>query len=295
VASAQNLTALSLAVLAGGCVFIAEARSSAPLFPRRLRNAGFTLPLLGGMALGFAFGVCLFSVPIFVTQVAGRSFAEGSMALAPTAVISVAAAVLGGLLAQRIGYRFASGCGLLLATGWLGLPVFLGVGSTSTTVLAVSAVGGIGLGVALPSMAGLALQEAGDADAGVGMGWYNTARVLGIALGVTVFALVFSHRVAGPTSGGRDWLATQMGTIASADDRARVLTAFDRVRACVSPSCRREGLATLGALERISPAIAEGLRRDFAVAFRSATLACGVIGAALLVPWLVLAGKGRRS
>ena len=97
------------------------------------------------------------------------------------------------------GGMLAIGAGYLLQMG-------LGPGSDWPSLIAGFVVAGIGVGLATPTLASAAMAAVPPARAGMAAGAVNTARQLGLALGIGALGSVYDARV-GP-HGGADALGT---------------------------------------------------------------------------------------
>ena len=77
-------------------------------------------------------------------------------------------------------------------------------GGYYTLVLPALVLMGIGGGVAIPALMGLAMSDAGPEDAGVASGLINTTQQAGAAIGTAVLATVAASRTGGLLAKGDD-------------------------------------------------------------------------------------------
>jgi len=190
-----SVATLSAGVVAVGCValFLAmEAQSASPQFPRDLRQPSFVRALVGVCALGFGLGAGMFSMPLFATELLGVPDASAGFVLVPAALTLLIAAFASGRIVGRYGAARIAGVSLTLSATTLLALSSLDAGSALSTLYLLSGMSGIGIGLGLPSFAGLALESIVAGSSGVGSGWYNTFRQLGTAVGVASFALVLA-------------------------------------------------------------------------------------------------------
>jgi hypothetical protein len=98
-------------------------------------------------------------------------------------------------IAQRIAPWILAGVGLLLVSGALLLMHGVSATSSWTTLLAGFIVGGIGIGLANPTLAASALRVVDPARSGMASGFNNACRLGGVAIGVAGLGAVLEHRV----------------------------------------------------------------------------------------------------
>jgi MFS family permease len=271
-------------VLAGALLFL-ELRSTRPLFPHQLRSRPYVRSLVGISGLGIVLGASLLAIPLFVTEVLGRSHATASLTLVPAAILAVPAAIASGRMASRFGYAMPSGLGLLLAVLSPLALALLGPNSGLGMAVAISAFSGIGIGMGIPAMAGSALAAARQADAGSGSGWYHSVRVLGIAIGVLAFAtLASTGRSAGPGP-----------TTARVSEEAS--EALDRVLACERMDCveQRFGSTSSSIPSDVAATVRTEMRGKFAASYRRAFLWCAALASLSLLVWIALRSEARRG
>jgi EmrB/QacA subfamily drug resistance transporter len=187
----------SVVLLAG---FVArQVKARTPLLPLRLfrsravTGANLVMVLMVAGMLGFQFVTAL-----YLQQVLGLDALRTGVAFLPVpVVIAVASLGFAGKLAERFGPRTAllSGLGLVIA----GLLLLTRVSVRSgyfTGVLPPLLVMGLGAGVAIPALMGLAMSSAAPEDSGVASGLINTTQQVGAAIGTAVLATVAASRTA---------------------------------------------------------------------------------------------------
>jgi EmrB/QacA subfamily drug resistance transporter len=201
--STQTL-ALGAAGLAGLAAFAAlELRTRKPLLNvsrlgERGVGGGFTMMLAASAVL---FGSFLLS-SIYLQDVLGFSALETGLAFLPMAVITGAGAHLGSHLVSHAGLRIAMAAAFALtAAGMLLLAGVDSHGSYAGDVLPGMLVAGLGLGIALVSVALSVLTGAADDEAGMLSGLNTTGHEIGGSLGIAVFVTVATGTSAS-TAGG---------------------------------------------------------------------------------------------
>jgi MFS family permease len=171
--------------------------------PALLRRPGFGGLLLGGLlyqAAAFS-GLVYFS--LWLQDVLGLSPIRGGLVLTPMAGTAFVVAAVSGRLMHRVPARVPIAAGLLLiSAGSALLALQVHASSGSSAVLAGLAVGGVGVGLATPVMASAAVEAVPPQQAGMAGGALNTARQLGMTLGVALLGAVFSARLRDTTGRG---------------------------------------------------------------------------------------------
>jgi hypothetical protein len=200
--SAQTL-GLGLAGLGGLGVFAAlELHTRKPLLNvRRLGERGVG----GGFAMMLAASAVLFGsfllTSIYLQEVLGTGAFETGLAFLPMAVIIGLGAHLGSHLVCHAGVRIAMAAAFaLVAGGMLLLSGVSGDGSYLSDVLPGMLVVGLGLGIALVSVALSVLTGAADDEAGMLSGLNTTGHEIGGSLGVAVLVTIAAGSLA--TAGG---------------------------------------------------------------------------------------------
>jgi MFS family permease len=176
-----------------------QAKARTPLLPLRLfriravTGANLVMVLMVAGMLGFQFVTAL-----YLQQVLGLDALRTGVAFLPVpVVIAVASLGFSGKLAERFGPRVAllSGLGLVIVGLLLLTRVSVG-GSYFTDVLPPLLVMGLGAGVAIPALMGLAMTGVAPEDSGAASGLINTTQQVGAAIGTAVLATVAASRTA---------------------------------------------------------------------------------------------------
>jgi EmrB/QacA subfamily drug resistance transporter len=194
-------SALIVSTLAAGAVllgiFVAvEVRQERPMLDVSL----FRRPAFVGVSLAtFALGAGMFAMfpylSIYLQDVLGTSPLGAGLRLLPLTVFVFAVPIATRNLAQRIPAWVFAGLGLLLVSAALLLMHGVSAGSHWTTLLAGFVVGGIGIGLANPTLAGAALRAVDPGRAGMASGINNLCRLGGVAIGVAALGAVLEHQV----------------------------------------------------------------------------------------------------
>src|SRR5436190_1237052 len=194
--SALIVSTLAAGVAMLGLFVLVELRQKRPMLDMSL----FRQPAFVGVSLStFALGAGMFAMfpylSIYLQDVLGLSPLGAGLRLLPLTVFVFAVPIATRNIAQRTPAWVLAGIGLLLVSG--SLLLMHGVSSTSswTTLLAGFIVGGIGVGLANPTLAGAALRVVDPARSGMASGFNNACRLGGVAIGVAGLGAVLEHRV----------------------------------------------------------------------------------------------------
>ncbi|MFK3983373.1 MFS transporter [Micromonospora sp. NPDC050397] len=190
------------AVLLTGFVMVESLSRHAMFDLRLLGDRSFVGVLLAGLLLTFAAFATYPYTSIWLQSVLGMSAIGAGLAGLPMSITAfVVSAVLGRVLHGRRP-DLVIGAGLLL----------VGLGSLLTAVLVHGSAGwpelvpglaviGVGVGLATPVLASVAMSLVPAARGGMAAGAVNTARQLGFAFGVAALGSVFAARAQSVLSG----------------------------------------------------------------------------------------------
>ena len=211
--SAQTL-GLGLAGLAGLAAFAAlELHTRKPLLNiSRLGERGVG----GGFVMMLAASAVLFGsfllTSMYLQEVLGTGALETGLAFLPMAVIIGLGAHLGSHLVGHAGLRIAMAAAFALtAAGMLLLAGVDGDGSYLGDVLPGMLVAGLGLGIALVSVALSVLTGAADDEAGMLSGLNTTGHEIGGSLGVAVLVTIATGAIGTGASASTAGLASGLG------------------------------------------------------------------------------------
>ncbi|REE96433.1 MFS transporter [Thermomonospora umbrina] len=189
--------ALAVALLVG--FVIRQATAKNPLMPLRILRsrsvAGANLVQILMIAAMFSFQVL---VALYMQRVLGYGALETGLAMLPAAV------VIGGVslgvsarLNARFGERNVLLAGLVMLGGLLALLMRVPVNANYVVDLLPVMLLGAGVGLALPALTTLGMSDAGEDDAGLASGLFNTTQQLGMALGIAVLSTLAASRTEG--------------------------------------------------------------------------------------------------
>jgi EmrB/QacA subfamily drug resistance transporter len=244
-----------------------ERRSPEPLIPLDIfHNRVVIVTTAHGLFAGMMLFGSMIYLPLFIQAVIVTTATQAGEVLTPYILAWVVAAVVGGRLMLRIGYRPIVMAGMLLMLAG-SLPLALVDVNTTRLYLTLAVIPlGMGGGLTLASLMIGAQHSAPRARLGVVTSTVQFARSIGAALGVGVMGAVMSWRL------GRE-LARGGGELAQIASRHSDIAALVRqaTRATLSP-------AAAAFMQR---ALASSLRAAFLVGL--AAVAVGAV-IALLIP-----------
>ena len=195
-ASAHTLGLGALAVVLLAAFVLRQATARTPLMPLRILRsrgvAGANLVQVLMVAALFSFQVL---VALYLQEVLGYGATGTGLAMLPAAV-AIGAVSLGvsARLVARFGERSVLLVGLALLVGVLGLLARVPVHASYPVDLLPVMLLAAGFGLALPALTALGMSGAGEGDAGLVSGLFNTTQQIGMALGVAVLSALAASR-----------------------------------------------------------------------------------------------------
>jgi EmrB/QacA subfamily drug resistance transporter len=187
------------AVLAAGFVYRSSRHRSPVLELSILRVPAFALATLSATLFFAAFSVMLIGNVLFLTGVWHYSVLRGGLALTPGPVAAAAIAPFAGKIAARVGPGLVGALGgILFAASSLIFIEYIGTGRSYDTIfLPTMIIGGIGVGLALPSFTIAATRTLPPQLLATGIGAQSMFRQIGGALGVAAFVAILGTPTAG--------------------------------------------------------------------------------------------------
>lgn len=203
-----GLLAAAAALLAGFAWI--ETRQAYPLVPLRLfRERNFAAACAANFLTGFSLIVAIANVPLFINGLVATSLQQGAWdsgwMLSGLTVPMAIAALFGGWLTARAGYRRTAGPGLLGAIAGFALMSGWRPDTPYATMLAHLALGGVGFGLIISPVATAVLNAAGQARRGVAAALVIILRLCGMTIGaaaMTTYGLQRSDALLGPLAAG---------------------------------------------------------------------------------------------
>ncbi|MBF9066866.1 MFS transporter [Streptacidiphilus sp. NEAU-YB345] len=188
------LTAVLLAVFA-----VRQAKAADPLLPPRMFRYRNVMGALGAHTLMVAgmFSFSFLSV-LYMQKVLGFDEVQTGLGVVPVSLLIGAMSLL---VAPRVIGRWGARPVLLVALALIaaGLAILGQVsvhGAYLTDVFPATVPLGIGFGLAMPALAGLAMSGAKAGDSGLASGMFNTMQQVGSSLGLAVLSTLAASRTA---------------------------------------------------------------------------------------------------
>ena len=203
--SATVVGCLALCLVALGAFVAVERATARPMLDLRLfRNRTFTgATMIVALLAGGTFGAFVY-VTLFLLDVQGRGPVEAGLVLAPLALVSFVVSSAAGRLSERVPLRGALVAGMLITTaGVLGLRAGLGEDASWLALLPGLAVTGVGVGLANPLVTFAHLGVLPPAQGGLASALNNTARQIGLAVGIAVLGALLEATLRDGGGAGR--------------------------------------------------------------------------------------------
>lgn len=195
---AAPLVAVAVALFAGFVLW--ERRFADPLVPFSLfRRRNFSPAAAANFLTGFALFVAIANVPLFINSVAAETLEQGAWdsgwMLSALTVPMALAAVPGGYLAARAGYRLPSVLGLLGAVTGLLLMTRWGIETRYIQMVPHLLVAGIGFGILIAPIAAAVVDAAPETHRGTASALVILFRLVGMTIGVSSLTTYGVHRM----------------------------------------------------------------------------------------------------
>ncbi|EXG80795.1 MFS transporter [Cryptosporangium arvum] len=152
------------------------------------RRPAFSVAVFAAAGLTASAFANLIFASIWAQSVLGLSAMDTGLVLAPMAVVGFVVAGGGGRLLHGVPARYSIGIGLLLVGAGNALCLLVGPSSSWGALIPGLAVTGIGVGLSTPVLASAALAAVPPQRAGMASGASNTARQIGYAVALPIFA-----------------------------------------------------------------------------------------------------------
>ncbi|WP_281004685.1 MFS transporter [Nocardia veterana] len=187
-----TLASLAVGALAAVGFVVIETRSTAPMFPLALlRNREFGATLIAAAGFNFAAFATSPLISLWLQQQLHLSPLQAGLSMLPMALTAFLVSAVFGRRLHDAAPRWTIGGGLLIIGAGAGLLGLIDTGSSWSALLFGYVVLGIGIGVLAPPLVAVAMAAVSPQQSGTAAGAVNTARQLGLALGVAVLGTVF--------------------------------------------------------------------------------------------------------
>ena len=189
-----EVVALFAAAVALTGVVVARSRSHpAPVVePELVRIRSTAFANLAAMLFFAGFGALLLGSVLFLTSVWGESTLSAGLMVAPGPAMAALFSVPAGLLGERYGARFVGAAGAsIIAVGAIWFTSVMGAEPDyAGTFLGPFLLGGVGVGLSIPSITGVATAALPPTRFATGTALVGMSRQIGAALGVAVLVAI---------------------------------------------------------------------------------------------------------
>jgi len=212
--STQIVGVLAGAVVLMAAFLVVELRQERPMFDLSLfRNRAFCGVSFATFAIGAGMFAMFPYITLYIQNALGFSPLAGGVRLLPATILTFVVPLATRRLTGRIAPGVLLGGGLMLTALGLVLMNGLTVSSHWTALLAGLILTGIGIGLANPAIANIALGVVPPQRSGMASGISNTFRIAGLAVGVAALGAAFQSRLG---SSLHSSLGGDQGTLAKA-------------------------------------------------------------------------------
>ncbi|MET9492010.1 MFS transporter [Nocardia sp. NPDC006630] len=188
------LLALAAGVAAVVIFAMIESRVAAPMFPLSLlRNRTLGATLLSASGQTFAAFATMPLLSLWLQQQLHMTPLNAGLAMLPMAATAFLVAGLTGRVLHDARPEWTIGAGLIVVGAGSGLLTLIGTGSSWVAMVPGFVVIGAGIGVNAPALVSTGMAAVSPQQGGTAAGAVNTARQLGLALGVAVLGTVFRN------------------------------------------------------------------------------------------------------
>jgi MFS family permease len=194
----------SAPALAGALLFLAafvwrQAHAPEPLIPLTLfRRGRLAAASLANLLIGISLFIAIANVPLFintlVAQTPGQAAWDSGWMLSALTVPMALAAIPGGWLTQRLGYRPSAVAGLLLAVGGFALMTRWHASTPYAQMLPHLLLAGVGFGLTLAPVAAAVVNASPPDQRGTASALVILFRLIGMTIGVSGITTYDLHR-----------------------------------------------------------------------------------------------------
>jgi MFS family permease len=174
----------------------AESRAESPLLPLRyLRRPGFTYAIGAQTLINAAYMGSFVLSPLLMQNVLGFTETKtGLVSIARPLAFSLAGP-LAGMVAARVGPRWAATGGAISVTFAMAWMATLGASSSVIVIMGALAMAGVGMGIAVPALSASVTASVDPADLGVGGAAQQMVNQVGMVIGIQVMQAVQESRI----------------------------------------------------------------------------------------------------
>jgi EmrB/QacA subfamily drug resistance transporter len=183
------------ALFFGGLAWV-ERRAADPILPFHLfRDRLFTVTILHAILSGWAMFGSLNYIPLFVQAVLETSATQAGISLTPMSLSWTLAAIFGGRLLLRMGYRTLALAGMVLLVVGTFMMVTINNNPSQLLIMVYTGLMGIGMGLSVPAFLIAVQSTVRKQDLGAATAAIQFARNIGGTLGVSVLGVFLGARL----------------------------------------------------------------------------------------------------
>jgi EmrB/QacA subfamily drug resistance transporter len=195
--STKVLTMLIGAAVLMGAFVAVELFQKRPMFDLSLfRKPSFTGVSFATLMLGAGMFAMFPYITLYLQNDLGFSPLQGGLRLLPATLLTFIVPLVARRPAERISPGTGLGVGLAITGIGIALMARLSVGDTWTVLLPGLLLIGLGIGIANPAVARIALGVVPPQRTGMASGVNNTFRIGGLSIGVAALGAIFQQRLA---------------------------------------------------------------------------------------------------
>ncbi|MET9384208.1 MFS transporter [Streptomyces sp. NPDC002928] len=192
-ASPLGWAAAGAGVLLVVCFVVVQRTSHAPLVPLSLfRSRPFRGANAASLLLNFGTLGLLFLLSMYFVRVGEKDARVGGLLIAPLFAAYIVVSTFAGRASNRWGSRIPAACGLLVASVAAAVVAMEADARQEVALVVAATLCGTGIGLTLPALVSVAVNEVDTERAGLASGLNNTARQIGGSLGVATLGGIVS-------------------------------------------------------------------------------------------------------
>ncbi|MGI8587030.1 MAG: MFS transporter [Chloroflexia bacterium] len=185
----QTPALLGVAALLAVAFLLWERRTPVPLLPPGLfRRPPFVMAHILNLLVGIALITAMVNIPLLVASVLGGGAVDGGLLLLRLTLLIPVGAVVGGALAERLGYRTVAAAGMLSTAAGFWLMHGWTTHTDGVLMTLHLALTGFGFGLVISPLTSTVLVWVDEEQAGLAAATVNTARMVGMMIGLSALS-----------------------------------------------------------------------------------------------------------
>jgi MFS family permease len=152
--------------------------------PEFFTRPAFSAAMIANLLVGGALIIGMVEIPLYAYSLFGMTELQGGLLLIRFTLMIPVGAVIGGWMADRIGYRIAALLGFVVACAGFVLVSFWPINPTNTVMTRDLMITGFGFGLVIAPIAATVIQAVGRRWMATGLSLVNVARTMGMTIGL---------------------------------------------------------------------------------------------------------------